>query len=548
MKISLKQKLIINLVAVGMLAVLMVGWVLFSLVGVGISEKPFKVTADFAASGGVFTNQEVTYRGVLVGQVSDMQLNDDGVTITMVIEPEWVDRIPANVLANVRSKSAVGEQFVNLTPDESSEEMLADGDEIPRERTSLPVDFQELLKSLDNVLADVPPDQTARLIENLAGGLGGREDEIATILESLGTLSEGFADVAEEQKSLLDNATVAGSEFLRTKDAFAAAIRAADDVFAGLGDEPEETRNFLAQNDRLAREGLELLNRSGDSLREGIAALADFTSFQLDEKESVIQSLEYTPLFLRAIEEASIPWTAPDGRTFYRIRVGLVYADQREEFWPCKYSVPDDYERLPHLREDRGVHTGGDCVKKAASSKLTESLMASLEAYAAEYGQRLNTVSLDLGASVPVADTGVVLSWPLVGSITSYFGPRDGSSHTGVDIDGHEGDAVSAAAPGRVVTSGYHPGGYGNVVVIDHGGGVATLYAHLSAIDVKAGQMLQGGDQLGAVGCTGSCTGDHLHFEVRINEQPVDPLFYLPGASLFAGHVDHSQHDNIGGS
>jgi phospholipid/cholesterol/gamma-HCH transport system substrate-binding protein len=229
-----KRKLLINLVAVGLLAVGMVAWVFFSLVGLG-TNKPYTVTADFAASGGVFINQEVTYRGVLVGQVGDMTLNDDGVEIELVIEPEWTDRIPADVLANVRSKSAVGEQFVNLTPQGESEETLQDGDVIDRARTSLPVDFQALLRSLDKVLVDVSPEQTARVIEELAGGLGGREEEIATILESLGTLSDAFASVADEQKTLLDNSTRAGTEFLRTKEEFAAAIAAADSVFEVAG-------------------------------------------------------------------------------------------------------------------------------------------------------------------------------------------------------------------------------------------------------------------------------------------------------------------------
>jgi murein DD-endopeptidase MepM/ murein hydrolase activator NlpD len=134
------------------------------------------------------------------------------------------------------------------------------------------------------------------------------------------------------------------------------------------------------------------------------------------------------------------------------------------------------------------------------------------------------------------------MSWPLVGSVTSNFGPRDGGEHTGIDIDGDTGELVSSAADGRVVTAGYHPGGYGNVVVVDHGGGVSTLYAHLSKIMVGAGDELDQGDNLGLVGCTGSCTGDHLHFELRINGQPVDPLPFLPGAALFASGSEDPRH------
>lgn len=536
---TVKTRLLVNLIAVALLAVVTVGWVLLQLVGIGIGGKPFVVTADFEDSGGVFTAQEVTYRGVVVGKVGELRLNEDGVDVELLIDPQWEGKIPSDSAASIRPKSAVGEQTVNITPreDASEEDSLEDGDEIARSDTSLPVDFQELLKSLDAVLADIPPATTARVISDMADGLGGREEELSTILGALSDLSDAFASVAEEQKSLLDNATTAGSEFLRTKDNFAAAIRAADEVFAGLGDEPEETRRFLAANDRLAREGIELLARSGDDLRAGISALADFTSFQLDEKDSVIQSLEYTPQFLKAIEEASVPWRSPDGRTFYRIRVGLVKADDRERFWPCKYVMPDRYERLPHERTERKVPTGTECVKEEiAEDATTRALIEAIEAYAAQYSTGVDTVSLNFGESAgTVID--VALTWPLNGAITSYFGPRDGRSHAGIDIDGVTGQPVGAAASGVVTTSGYNPGGYGNVVVIDHGGGVSTLYSHLDSLALRVGDAVSAGDVIGTVGCTGRCFGDHVHFEVRINGVAVDPLLYLPGGTLFAGGV-----------
>jgi murein DD-endopeptidase MepM/ murein hydrolase activator NlpD len=117
--------------------------------------------------------------------------------------------------------------------------------------------------------------------------------------------------------------------------------------------------------------------------------------------------------------------------------------------------------------------------------------------------------------------------WPLNGAITSPFGPRWGRMHTGIDIDGVTGDPIVASKSGRVIVASYY-GGYGNAVVIDHGGGVATLYGHQSRIGVSVGDEVSQGQVIGYVGCTGSCTGDHLHFEVRINGNPVDPMPYLP--------------------
>jgi virulence factor Mce-like protein len=526
-----KTKVAINVVAVAALAVGMIAWVFLELIGGGIVNKPFTVTVDFAQSGGVFTNQEVTYRGVLIGKVGELSLNEDGVNVDLLIEAEWKDRIPATVSARVSSKSAVGEQYVDLTPIAESDEFLADGDVIPRGLTSLPVDFQQLLQSLDRVLADVPPGATRRLIQDLAGGLRGREDELATVLESLGTLSDAFASVGEEQKSLLDNSTVVASEFLRTKDEFAAALAAADEVFEGLGDEPEELRRFLASNDRLAREGIRLLARRGGDLREGISALADFTTYQLQERDSIEQALTYVPQFLKAIEEASVPWRNPDGSTFYRIRIGLVFVEGSRS-WPCAYQNKVDYERLPHVRDKRPPDTRGIC-EDPQEENSASAMVDTLRAWADE--EQIDDPVEPTDALIPAEGerTGISFVWPLDGYVSSHFGERDGEMHTGIDIDGASGDPVVASADGTVTASGHEEGGYGNMVVIDHGDGFATVYAHLSALDVMLGQHVDVGDPIGAVGCSGDCTGDHLHFEIRIDGNPVDPLIYLPGGRLF---------------
>lgn len=534
---KLNPRLLINLITVLLLGVLTVGWVIVRLVGGGAFEERFRVTVDFATSGGVFTNQEVTYRGVLIGKVGRMSLNTDGVDVELDIEPEWRGRIPEDVAVTVQSKSAVGEQFVNLTPLSDSSDKLEDGDVIARERTSLPVDFQELLSSLDRVLSDVPPETTQRLIGNLAEGLKGRAEDIAVILESLGTLSDAFASVAPEQQRLLDNATRAGSEFLATKDEFARAIRAADRVFAGLGDEPEELSRLLQTNDRLAREGIDLLARHGGALHDGISSLADLVEYQLREKEEVLKSLEYTPQFLRAIEDASVPWRSPDGREFYRIRVGLVY-DNVEATWPCKYELPPEYDRHYFVRDRRDVPTEGKCVEPDEGATTAEtSFLAAMDRYQAEEV----TIAAATGAVPAAIVDGPGFMWPLDGAVTSGFGPRWGRSHEGIDIDGLTGDPVVASASGRVVLAAPY-GGYGNAVVVDHGDGVRTLYAHLSAFDVTLGQEVTKGQTLGAVGCSGHCFGDHLHFEIVVDGIPVDPLLYLPGGPLFVVGTELDHH------
>lgn len=129
--------------------------------------------------------------------------------------------------------------------------------------------------------------------------------------------------------------------------------------------------------------------------------------------------------------------------------------------------------------------------------------------------------------SVPTgAPSSAGLVWPVQGTLTSGFGPRWGRMHEGIDIAGGAGTPIAAAAAGTVILAGWN-GGYGNMVVIDHGGGLATGYGHLSSIAVSAGQGVSQGTVIGGMGTTGSSTGVHLHFEVRVNGAAVDPLGYL---------------------
>ena len=119
------------------------------------------------------------------------------------------------------------------------------------------------------------------------------------------------------------------------------------------------------------------------------------------------------------------------------------------------------------------------------------------------------------------------LIWPVHGPITSPFGPRWGGFHPGIDIGVPTGTPIEAAAAGTVIWCGWESG-YGNLVVLDHHNGIATAYAHQSRIAVSCNQDVAQGQVIGYVGCTGFCTGPHLHFEVRVNGTPVDPLGYLP--------------------
>lgn len=127
--------------------------------------------------------------------------------------------------------------------------------------------------------------------------------------------------------------------------------------------------------------------------------------------------------------------------------------------------------------------------------------------------------------------------WPHEGKINNEFGfrrnPFGGRAyefHGGMDIDGERGEQVFAPAGGTVIKAGWS-GGYGNMIEIDHGNGLTTRYGHLSKIEIEVGDTITRGQEIGLIGSTGRSTGPHLHYEMRLNDRPVNPRHFLPQES-----------------
>jgi murein DD-endopeptidase MepM/ murein hydrolase activator NlpD len=124
--------------------------------------------------------------------------------------------------------------------------------------------------------------------------------------------------------------------------------------------------------------------------------------------------------------------------------------------------------------------------------------------------------------------------WPHASKINNEFGfrrnPFGGRTyefHAGMDIDGERGDSVVAPGNGRVIEAGWK-GGYGNFIEVEHGNGLTTRYGHLSKVEVASGDTVTRGQTIGLVGSTGRSTGPHLHYELRVNDRPINPRFFLP--------------------
>jgi murein DD-endopeptidase MepM/ murein hydrolase activator NlpD len=167
---------------------------------------------------------------------------------------------------------------------------------------------------------------------------------------------------------------------------------------------------------------------------------------------------------------------------------------------------------LASTRADRQELEGDLRALQAEQAKVTSALQAAAGGGSATLG--------------PIKPGSSGLIWPVNGPIVSGFGMRWGRLHAGVDIAVPTGTPIRAAQSGRVVLLGW-TGGYGNYTCIQHAGSLSTCYAHQSRYGTSMGASVSQGQVIGYVGCTGHCFGPHLHFETRINGQPVDPLGYL---------------------
>ena len=229
--------------------------------------------------------------------------------------------------------------------------------------------------------------------------------------------------------------------------------------------------------------------------------------------------------------------------------VGLAKAEvraQRERTSRIRVVVASETRtiavRTEQVRAARNALLASERRLAAARRSKRESLVAIRESKA-EYlheAAGLERASAALAASIRAAEasrssytppsdstrSSAGFIWPVNGPVVSPFGMRWGRMHEGIDIAVPYGTPIHAAASGRVVYAGWMDG-YGNLVAIDHGRGLSTAYAHQSSIGVGVGQTVSQGQTIGYVGCTGHCFGPHLHFEVRVNGTPVDPLSYL---------------------
>lgn len=306
MAIAERTRLKINLAAFLVLAVVLI-YLMASNVLTLLQDR-FHVFATFRDSGGVFTNQEVTYRGVQVGQVGRLEIVPEGVRIELNVE-EGV-RIPKEgVEARVMFRSAVGEQFVDILPTSDGAPYLEDGDEIPLENTSIPVSTQALLSTLQAVLQGVPPEAVKGAIDALGEGLTDRGHDIATILEATADIAELFARRSPEIEGILEEGTKVGGAFLDSRAAFVKAIRELVTVSETLAQNTGNLENLLRGGSLMSDEVVALIRENRPELHRFLIEFADMNALQAEHADDLARLLQKLPSALNRVNRTFEPDT-----------------------------------------------------------------------------------------------------------------------------------------------------------------------------------------------------------------------------------------------
>jgi len=350
--------------------------------------------------------------------------------------------------------------------------------------------------------------------QGTAATLEEERDSYDAEVEELGRQSEALAgkiDSLSEQKRLLDEqASAAIAEHRARRAELNATLERLEENEEKL--EVAE-RDFDRKSEALGRRVRDIYINGQISYVDVLFGAKDFSDFltRMDLLKRVIkQDYDLVPgvltrrSALRALREELEKDRAAQEPLEKKAREARLAMEDK---------VEQQQALIEQMKYDKATIDRKQDESRAASERITQMLQRS--------GLR----------NLPVQGSGAML-WPLAGEITSDFGwrthPITGSQsfHSGIDIGGDYGEPIYAAQAGTVEYAGWISG-YGNAVIINHGGGISTLYGHCQALLVSTGQSVAQGELIAECGSTGNSTGPHCHFEVRVNGEPVNPLGYL---------------------
>lgn len=270
----LTRKVVVQLIVFAVVAVVAVGYAAarYAGIGSGIVNPGYTVRLDLADGGGIFTNSEVTYRGVTVGKVTAMRLTSNGIEVDLHInsgEPQ----IPSNLQASVADRSAVGEQYVDLVPNTASGPYLTNDSVISQNHTSLPLPTQNLLANLDQLANSVPTGALQTVVDELDAGFQGTGPDLQKLLDSI----SDFTKTAQQQLPQTTQLLTSGGTVLDTQNAEAGSIESfstsLNQLAAQLKTSDPDIRNLIGAAPQAATQLTDLLSESGQQLGSVLANL-----------------------------------------------------------------------------------------------------------------------------------------------------------------------------------------------------------------------------------------------------------------------------------
>lgn len=205
----MSRRTLVNLIFFNAVFAVLLVWAAANIVTLDFLERPYEITGDFEQASGVTPDAEVTYLGVNYGRVGEVERTDDGVRITMKIDRG--KEIPAGSIARIWRKSAIGEPYIDFVPPEGYDAdepgRIEPGGHVPVERTTVPLEFSELLRSASEVISSIDPEAAGNVVHELALALDGRSADLRTLTTSMDQLTASFAERTEQLDRLSENST-----------------------------------------------------------------------------------------------------------------------------------------------------------------------------------------------------------------------------------------------------------------------------------------------------------------------------------------------------
>jgi phospholipid/cholesterol/gamma-HCH transport system substrate-binding protein len=323
-------------------------------------DTSYDVNAHFSHSGGIFTGAEVTYRGVGVGRVTGMKLTREGVDVVLAIDKQW-RRIPADTLAQVADKSAVGEQYVDLQPQTDHGPYLHQGSVIEDADTSVPVSTTALLTNLDNLVNSVPRNDLRTVVSEFGTAFQGTGRSLGQIIDT----STSFIDTANRNFDVTTALIRDSNVVLRTQADKGSAIRAFSRnlaLFSGtLAGHDRDLRTLIDNGSATADELRTFLEQNRVNLGELINDLLTTGEIQVRHLHAIRQLLVIYPYEVAG--GYTVTRKGPDGG--YDARFGVVLTSNPPV---CHHGYEGSDRRPPQDRADRPMYTGAHCAEPASQS------------------------------------------------------------------------------------------------------------------------------------------------------------------------------------